>query len=66
MEGKLFIFSAPSGSGKTTIVRSLLEKNLGLEFSISATCRPKRDNEVHGSDYHFLSVDDFKKKIKND
>lgn len=66
MGGKLFIFSAPSGSGKTTIVRSLLEKDLSLEFSISATSRPKRDNEVHGSDYHFLSVEDFKKKIEND
>ncbi len=66
MEGKLFIFSAPSGSGKTTIVRNLLDKNLSLEFSISATSRPKRENEVDGKDYHFLSVDDFKKKIEND
>lgn len=66
MEGKLFIFSAPSGSGKTTIVRSLLEKNLGLEFSISATSRPKRENEVHGKDYLFLSAEDFKKKISED
>jgi guanylate kinase len=66
MEGKLFIFSAPSGSGKTTIVRSLLEKDLSLEFSISATSRPKRENEVDGIDYYFLCVDDFKKKIEND
>lgn len=65
MEGKLFIFSAPSGSGKTTIVRSLLEKDLGLEFSISATSRPKRENEVHTEDYYFLTVDDFKSKIAN-
>lgn len=65
MEGKLFIFSAPSGSGKTTIVRSLLEKNIGLEFSISATSRPKRENEIHEKDYYFLSVDDFKNKISN-
>ena len=65
MEGKLFIFSAPSGSGKTTIVRNLLEKDLGLEFSISATSRPKRDNETNGIDYYFLTVDDFKQKIKN-
>jgi guanylate kinase len=63
MEGKLFIFSAPSGSGKTTIVRNLLEKDLALEFSISATSRPKRENEVHGKDYYFLSVEDFKNKI---
>jgi len=66
MEGKLFIFSAPSGSGKTTIVKSLLEKNLGLEFSISAASRPSRENEVHGKDYHFLSTENFKEKISND
>lgn len=63
MQGKLFIFSAPSGSGKTTIVQSLLKKGLNLEFSISATTRPKREHEVHGKDYYFLSVDDFKQKI---
>jgi guanylate kinase len=66
MEGKLFIFSAPSGSGKTTIVRNLLEKDLDLEFSISATSRPKRENETDGKDYYFLSVDDFKEKIVKD
>ena len=66
MEGKLFIFSAPSGSGKTTIVRSLLEKDLDLEFSISATSRPKRENEINEKDYYFLSVDEFKQRIKND
>jgi len=65
MEGKLFIFSAPSGSGKTTIVKSLLEENLALEFSISATSRPIRGDEIHKKDYYFLSVDDFKSKIKN-
>lgn len=65
MEGKLFIFSAPSGSGKTTIVKSLLEKDLGLEFSISATSRSKRGEEIHEKDYYFLSVNDFKSKIKN-
>ena len=66
MEGKLFIFSAPSGSGKTTIVRNLLGKNLDLEFSISATSRPKRENEVDGKDYHFLTAEDFKEKIAKD
>lgn len=66
MEGKLFIFSAPSGSGKTTIVRTLLEKDLDLEFSISATSRPKRENETDGKDYYFLSADDFKEKIDKD
>jgi len=65
MEGKLFIFSAPSGAGKTSIVRSLLAKDPKLVFSISATSRPKRDNEENGKDYYFLSVEDFKKKIKN-
>ena len=66
MEGKLFIFSAPSGSGKTTIVRSLLEKDTNLEFSISATSRPKRKNEIEGKDYYFLSAEEFKEKIAND
>ncbi|MCB2195505.1 MAG: guanylate kinase [Bacteroidetes bacterium] len=62
-EGKLFIFSAPSGSGKTTIVRSLLENYSNLEFSISATSRPKRTNEVNGKDYYFLSAETFQEKI---
>ena len=66
MEGKLFIFSAPSGSGKTTIVKNLLGKDLDLEFSISATSRPKRENETDEKDYYFLTVDDFKEKIDND
>ncbi|WP_338732435.1 guanylate kinase [Mangrovimonas cancribranchiae] len=66
-EGKLIVFSAPSGSGKTTIVRHLLkQKELGLEFSISATSRDKRGEEVDGKDYYFLSFEEFKQKIKND
>ena len=66
-KGKLIVFSAPSGSGKTTIVRHLLkQKELNLEFSISATSREKRGEEVDGEDYYFLSFDAFKKKIKND
>ena len=65
--GKLIVFSAPSGSGKTTIVRYLLSKpELNLDFSISATSRPPREEEVDGKDYYFLSLEDFKKKIKND
>jgi len=65
-QGKLIVFSAPSGSGKTTIVRHLLkQKELNLEFSISATSRERRGNEVDGKDYYFLSFEDFKKKIKN-
>ena len=66
-QGKLIVFSAPSGSGKTTIVRHLLkQKELNLEFSISATSRERRGNEEDGKDYYFLSFEDFKKKIKND
>jgi len=66
-KGKLIVFSAPSGSGKTTIVRHLLGiKNLNLEFSISATSREKRGTEVDGKDYYYLSLKEFKNKIKND
>ena len=66
-QGKLIVFSAPSGSGKTTIVRHLLkQKELNLEFSISATSRKKRGNEVDGKDYYFLSLKEFKNNIKND
>ncbi|WP_308993674.1 guanylate kinase [Mariniflexile litorale] len=66
-KGKLIVFSAPSGSGKTTIVRHLLGiETLNLEFSISATSREKRGNEVDGKDYYFLSLKEFKTKIKND
>jgi len=65
-EGKLLIFSAPSGSGKTTIVRRLLEEDFYLEFSVSACSRPKRGTEMDGVDYYFISVDEFKQKIKND
>ena len=65
-QGKLIVFSAPSGSGKTTIVRHLLGlKELGLEFSISATSRERRGNEVDGEDYYFLSTEEFKSKIKD-
>lgn len=64
--GKLIVFSAPSGSGKTTIVRHLLDQpELNLEFSISATSRDKRGTEVDGKDYYFLSAKEFKNKIKN-
>ncbi len=66
-QGKLIVFSAPSGSGKTTIVRHLLkQKELNLEFSISATSREIRGEEIDGQDYYFLSFEEFKKKIKND
>lgn len=65
--GKLIVFSAPSGSGKTTIVQHLLaQPELKLDFSISATSREPRPGEVEGKDYYFLSLHDFKQKIKND
>jgi guanylate kinase len=66
-KGKLIVFSAPSGSGKTTIVRHLLKQdNLNLEFSISATSRERRGDEINGKDYYFLSASEFKQKIKNE
>lgn len=66
-KGKAIIFSAPSGSGKTTIVRSLLRSCNYLAFSISATTRPRRVNrEIDGKDYYFLSADEFKGKINKD
>ncbi len=63
--GKLLIFSAPSGSGKTTIVKEVLKQVSNLEFSISACSRGPRNGEVHGKDYYFLSVEEFKKKIED-
>jgi len=65
MEGKLVIISAPSGAGKTTLVKHLLESGLNLAFSISATTRPPRGNEKDGIDYFFLTLDDFRKRIEN-
>ena len=65
MAGKLIIFSAPSGAGKTTIVKHLLNiKDLKLEFSISACTRKRRDNEIDNKDYYFLTVDEFQAKIE--
>jgi len=63
LKGKLIIFSAPSGSGKTTIVKHLLSKGLNLGFSISATSRQARKGEQHGIDYFFLSPQEFKNRI---
>lgn len=65
--GKLLIFSAPSGSGKTTIVRHLLaQKELNLAFSVSATSRPRRGKEKNGEHYYFMSISQFKNHIKNE
>ncbi|MBL7962760.1 MAG: guanylate kinase [Flavobacteriales bacterium] len=61
--GKSIILSAPSGAGKTTITRHLLNAGLGLEFSVSATSRPARPQEVHGKDYLFITPDEFRLRI---
>lgn len=66
MAGKLIIFSAPSGSGKSTIINYLLTQELNLAFSISATSRPPRGEEKHGTEYFFLSPEEFKQRIAND
>ena len=63
--GKAIILSAPSGAGKTTIVKNLLKTKMPLSFSISACSRPKRNNEINGKDYHFLSIEEFKTKIND-
>ena len=64
-EGKVIIFSAPSGAGKTTIVRALLDEVSELSFSISACSRAPRGHEINGKDYHFIGIEGFKNKIKN-
>lgn len=64
--GKLIVFSAPSGSGKTTIVRHLLQQEeLNLAFSISAASRAPRGDEKDGEDYYFMDIKEFKQHIKN-
>jgi guanylate kinase len=65
MNCKLIIISAPSGAGKTTIVKHLLDSGLNLEFSVSATTRSIRSNETNGRDYYFLSLGEFRKRINN-
>jgi guanylate kinase len=60
---KMVVFTAPSGAGKTTLVRHILENYLNFDFSISATTRSKREKEVDGKDYYFLSIESFKQKI---
>jgi len=64
-EGKAVIISAPSGAGKSTIIRHLLDSGLNLEFSVSATTRQPREGEKDGVDYYFLTVEEFKNKIRN-
>ena len=62
-KGKLIVISAPSGSGKSTVIRRLMQEGIPLEFSVSATSRPPREGEVDGRDYHFISEDEFRKRI---
>ena len=64
--GKLIVISAPSGAGKTSIVHQLLKDIPELSFSVSASSRERRENEVHGKDYYFLGVKGFQQKIKED
>ena len=65
-KGKLFVFSAPSGTGKTTIIKNVLSTFPDLTFSISATTRARRKSEERNKDYFFLNVDEFKEKVENE
>ena len=64
MKGKLIILSAPSGSGKTTIVHRILASRTDVEFSVSACSRFKRSNEIDGKDYYFFTTEEFQQRIK--
>ena len=66
MPGKLIIVTAPSGAGKTTIVRHLLATEPNLAFSVSATTRLRRDYEVDGKDYYYMSLEDFRLQVEAD
>jgi guanylate kinase len=63
MQGKFIIVSAPSGAGKTSVVKRLMQAGLGLEFSVSATSRPPRPGETNGIEYFFISAEEFREKI---
>lgn len=65
-KGKIFVISSPSGGGKTTIVRRILSEFPEIIFSVSATTRPKRHDEIDGVHYYFLTEEQFLEKIKND
>lgn len=62
---KIIIITAPSGAGKTSIVKKLVAQRADLEFSISCTTRAKRDGEVDGKDYYFISVPEFQQRVQN-
>jgi guanylate kinase len=63
--GRLFVIAAPSGAGKTSLVRALMEREPGLRFSISYTTRPQRPTEQHGRDYFFVGRDEFERMVAN-
>jgi len=63
--GLMYVLSSPSGAGKTTITRALLNNNPDLAISISATTRPRRSGEVHGQDYYFVSIPEFNAMVEN-
>ena len=63
--GRLFVIAAPSGAGKTSLVRALMEREPGLRFSISYTTRPRRPAEQHGRDYFFVGRDEFERMVAN-
>jgi guanylate kinase len=65
MKGKLVIISAPSGAGKSTIIKYLLDRGMNLEFSVSATTRALRGNEENGNEYYFLTVEEFKNRVNS-
>lgn len=62
-KGKVIIITAPSGAGKTTLAKRLMQEHKDILFSVSATTRPPRDGEIHGKDYYFLTKEDFQNKI---
>lgn len=64
-KGRLFVISAPSGTGKTTLCRLLMDAFKGISYSVSHTTRKPRDGEVHGKDYYFVSVSDFEQMIRD-
>jgi guanylate kinase len=66
MSGKLIMIAAPSGCGKTTIAKAILQKHPQMLFSVSATTRPKRDTEVEGRDHFFLTKEEFQKRLQSD
>jgi guanylate kinase len=62
--GKLIVLSAPSGAGKTTIAHEIMRLNPSLRFSVSATTRPRRENERDGADYYFLTKEEFRRRVE--